>query len=73
MVSKINKCAFFLVGFGAIYTWIREYPTDPFDKKTSRDYQKLLIDDKEYYRCLEIVAHAKKSLADSKMLTIINS
>lgn len=60
------------LGFGAIHTWIREWPTEPVDKKkTSRDYQKLLIEEKESYRWLETATTAKKYLAEAKMLTII--
>lgn len=60
------------LGFGAIHTWIREWPAAITDKKkTSRDYQKLLIEEKESYRWLETASTAKKYLAETKMLTII--
>lgn len=60
------------LGFGAIHTWIREWPTGPVDKKkNSHDYRKLLIEEKESYRWLETAATAKKYLAEAKMLTII--
>ena len=60
------------LGLGAIHTWIREWPTEVADKKkTSRDYQKKLIEEKESYRWLETATTAKHSLKDAKMLTII--
>jgi len=60
------------LGLGAIHTWIREWPTEPVNKKkTSHDYQKLLIEEKESYRWLETAATAKQHLAEAKMLTII--
>jgi hypothetical protein len=60
------------LGFGAIHTWIREWPMESVDKKkTSRDYQKLLIEEKESYRWLSAATNAKHHLADAKMLTII--
>lgn len=60
------------LGFGAIHSWIREWPSEPKGKKkTSRDYQKLLIEEKESYRWLETAANAKKNLAEARMLTII--
>ncbi len=66
--AKSSAC----LGFGAIHTWIREWPAEPVGKKkTSRDYQKLLIEEKESYRWLETAATAKQCLAEAKMLTII--
>ena len=60
------------LGFGAIHTWIREWPTELDDKKkTSRDYQKLLIEEKESYRWLSTATSAKHQLSEAQMLTII--
>lgn len=60
------------LGFGAIHTWIREWSTEPVaKKKTSRGYQKLLIEEKESYRWLSTATSAKHNFTKAKMLTII--
>lgn len=59
------------LGFGAIHTWIREWPESVDKKKTSHDYQKLLIEEKESYRWLENATTAKQHLTEAKTLTII--
>lgn len=64
------------LGFGAIHTWIRE-PVKPItegedqQKKTSRDYQKLPIEEKESYRWLDVAMQGKERLKQAKLLTII--
>jgi hypothetical protein len=64
-------------GLGDIHTWIREVKTvegekaEPKKKKTSYDYQKLLIEEKESYRWLAVAIRSKITLAKASLVTII--
>jgi len=60
------------LGFGAIQTWIRECTElDQEKKKTSSDYRKQLIEDKESYRWIQTAEAAKNNLLQAALLTII--
>ena len=64
------------LGVGDIHTWIRDNPEPTkdsveFAKKTSRDYQKLPIEEKESYRWLEVALKGKKTLAEAKLVTVV--
>ena len=66
--AQSNAC----LGFGSIHTWIRPSNSEANGKKkTSRDYQKLPIEEKESYRWLEVAAQAKKNFNSASLLTII--
>lgn len=65
-----NTC----LGFGAIHTWIRDQAIikeGVNKKKTSRDHQRIPIEEKESYRWLEVAAQGKVQLEQAKLLTII--
>lgn len=77
LVLEANSGA--CLGLADIHTWIRKEkkPTCELNvdgskkKKTSNDYQKLPIEEKESYRWLEVATRGKKSLKKAKLITII--
>lgn len=68
-----------VLGFSAIHTWIREQneacdaksSASPAKKKTSNDYRKLPIEDKESYRWLDVAIQSKVTLANASLVTIV--
>lgn len=67
------------LGLGDVHAWIRKEKEVLCDlsgdaskkKKTSYDYQKMPIEEKESYRWLEVATRGKKALKNAKIITII--
>lgn len=73
--AKTGAC----LGLGDIHTWVRKKTEKPIasdlnnskKKKTSHDYQKLPIEEKESYRWLQVATKGKMALKKAKLITII--